>query len=83
MRLTNQKTAIFVTIVFFLNKGFKLGPNACNRRHDLLMMSMNFSDIAHLNIKVSNYCCITSGISKNEAISLMQNADLTEKSRTL
>ena len=29
------------------------------------------------------YCCIISLISENEAIKLMQNADLTEKSGTL
>ena len=38
---------------------------------------MNMSDIAILNIKGSDYCCIISLISKNEAINLMQNADLT------
>ena len=42
------------------------------------MMSMNLSDIAILNIKSDDYRCIFSGISKNEATSLMQNADLTE-----
>ena len=36
---------------YFLNKGLKFQPNVCNRRHDLLMMSMNLSDIAILNIK--------------------------------
>ena len=46
-------------------------------------MSINLSDIAILNIKNADYCCIISGISKNEAINLMQNADLTEKGRTL
>ena len=44
---------------------------------------MNLSDIAILNIKGSDYHCIISGICKNEAINLMQNTDLTEKSRTL
>ena len=44
---------------------------------------MNLSYIAILNIKGSNYCCIISLISINEAINLMQNADLTKKSRTL
>ena len=39
---------------------------------------MNLSDIAILKIEVSDYCCIIP-ISKNEAINLMQNADLTEK----
>ena len=68
---------------YFLNYSFKFQPNVCNRCHDLLMMSMNLSDIAILNIKGSDYCCIISLISKNEAINLMQNADLTKKSRTL
>ena len=37
---------------YFLNYSFKFQPNACNRCHDLLMMSMNLSDIAILSIKV-------------------------------
>ena len=40
---------------------------------------MNLSDIAVFNIKGSDYCCIISGISKSEAIKLLQNIDLTEK----
>ena len=68
---------------YFLNYSLKFQPNVCNRCHDLLMMSMNLSNIAILNIKSSDYCFIASLISKNEAIILMQNADLTEKSRTL
>ena len=57
---------------YFLNYSFKFQPNVCNRCHDLLMMSMNLSDIAILNIRGSNYRCIVSLISKNEAINLMQ-----------
>ena len=64
---------------YFLNYSSKFQPNVCNRCHDLLMMSINLSDIAVLNIKGSDYCCIVSLISKNEAMTLMQNADLTEK----
>ena len=44
---------------------------------------MNLSDIAILNIKTADYHCIISGISGDEAINLMQNMDLTEKSGTL
>ena len=44
---------------------------------------MNLSDIAILNIKVPNYRSIISEIRKSEAINLMQNIDLTEKSGTL
>ena len=64
---------------FFLNHSFKFQPNDCNRCHILLMMSLNFSDIAILSIKGSDYRCIIILISKNEAINLMQNADLTKK----
>ena len=46
-------------------------------------MSSNLSDIAISNIKGSDYCCIISGISKSEAIKLLQNVDLTEKSGAL
>ena len=44
-------------------------------------MSMKLRDIAILNIKSANYCCITSGISKSVATNLLQNNDL--KSGTL
>ena len=40
---------------------------------------MYLSDIAILNIKGSDYNFIISLISKNEAINLMQNDDLTKK----
>ena len=64
---------------YFLNYSIKFQPNICNRFYDLLMPSMNLSDIA----KGSDYRCIISLISKNETINLMQNAGLTQKSRTL
>ena len=51
---------------YFLNYSFKFQPNVCYRCHDLLMMSISLSDIAILNIKGSDYCCIISLISKNE-----------------
>ena len=44
--------------------------HVCNRCHDLLMMSMSFSDIAILKIKNDDYRCIIIGISKSEAINL-------------
>ena len=52
------------------------------RCHDLLMVSINVSDIVFLEIKTAGYCCIISGISRSEAIKLLQNTDLTEKSGT-
>ena len=68
---------------YFLNFSFKFQPNFYKKCHDLLMMSINLNIIAISNIQSSDYGCIISLISKNEAINLMQNPDLTKKSRTL
>ena len=64
---------------YFLNKGFKFQPSVCNGYHDLLMMSLNLSNIVILNIKGADYRCIISATSKSEAINLMKNNDLTKK----
>ena len=67
----------------FFKKGFQFQPYVSNRRHYFLMMPINLSDICILKNKGAYYCCIICGIGKSEAINLMQNIDLTEKSRTL
>ena len=73
-KISALKECDFCHYWYFLNYSFKFKPNACNRCQDLLMMSMSFSDIATLNIKVSDHL-----INKIEATKLMQNADLTKK----
>ena len=45
---------------YLVNYSFKFQPNVCNRCHDLLMMYVNLSDIAILNIKSSDYRWIVS-----------------------
>ena len=55
---------------YVLNKDFKFQPKVCNRCHNLLMMSMNLSEIAILNNKGLDYCCIITRICKCEAIKL-------------
>ena len=44
---------------------------------------MNLNNIYNLNIKNTDYYCIISGISKREALKLLQNIDCTEESRAL
>ena len=66
---------------YFLNNGFKFQPYACNRCHDLQMMTMNLSDIAIFKTKNVNNRCIIPGITKSEVINLMQNINLTEIKR--
>ena len=68
---------------YFLSEGFKFQTQVCNRCHDLLIMSMILSNIAILEIKNTDFCFIITGISKIEALNLMQNNDLTEKSGIL
>ena len=51
---------------YFINKGFKFQPNVCNGYQDPLFMSVNFNDIAILNVRGIDYCCIINGISKSE-----------------
>ena len=67
---------------YFLNYSFKFQPNVCNRCHDLLMMSMNLSDIAILNIKGSDYCCIGQMESINVAGVLQETGDADSRART-
>ena len=65
---------------FFLGKEFMFQLNVCNGCHDVLMIFVNLSDIAILNINGADYCCIISGIGKSEATNVMPNIDFSEKS---
>ena len=79
-KTSEQKKRDVCDYWYFLNKGFTFQPYACNRCHDLLIMSLN---LRNCYFKNSGYRCITTGISKSEPINLMQNINLTGKSRTL
>ena len=72
IKQVHQKSVTFCHYWYFLNFSFKFQPNVCNRCHDLFMMYKNFSNIAILNIKGSDYRCIVSLIRKDESINLMQ-----------
>ena len=69
--------------VIIVTIGIKFQPIVCSRCFDLLIMSMNPRDIAILNVRGSDYRCIVSLISRNEAIKLMQNAVSTAKKRKI
>ena len=59
---------------YFLDKEFKFKPDVCKGCkgcYILLMMSINLSNIAYLNLKDANYCCVISGIGKSEAIKML------------
>ena len=75
---TSESKVWYFSPLLFVNKGFKFQLSVSNVCHDLLM-SLNVRDIAILNIKSADYCCIISGISKSKAINLMQNIYLIKK----
>ena len=78
-KTSTSKECIICHYWHFLDKGFKFQPDVCNGCHDVLMMFMNLSDISILNIHGADYRCVITGISKSEAVNLLQNAVLNEK----
>ena len=63
---------------YFLDKVFKFQPHVYNGCHDVLMISVNLSHISIRNIHGADFCCIIKGISKSEAVNVLQKADLNE-----
>ena len=68
----------YLSLLIFLDKGFKFQPFVCSRCHYILMISIDLNNIAILNICGVGYRCIINGIRKRDAVNLLQNADLSE-----
>ena len=68
---------------YFLNKCFKYEPYLCNDFHDLMQKAMNFNDVAIVSIKGSDYRIHFCHMSKDDAISIMNNSSLNEKTGLL
>ena len=69
---------LYQTLIYF-----KFQPEVCNGCHELVLKSMNFDDLFVITFKGNDYTIHFLYMSKDEAINLLRNADLTEKSRTL
>ena len=72
---TSTSKVWYLSLLVFLNKGFKFQTYVCNRCHDLLMLSMNLNNIAIFKIKNADYRCIITETRKSEAINLIKNTD--------
>ena len=64
---------------YFLDKHFNYEPHLCNSCHDLMQKAMNFNDVAILSIKGNDYRILFWYMSKDNAISIMHNSNLNEK----
>ena len=82
-KTSESKECIIYHYRYFLDKGFKFQPDACNGSHHVSTMSMSLSNFAIVNIHDVGYCCIIIGISKSEAMGLLKNENLNEKSGIL
>ena len=72
-----------MSLLAFLDKGFRFEPYACNGFHDLMQKSTNFNEVAINSDKGSDCRTQFWYMSKDDAIIVMNNSDLNEKSGLL
>ena len=68
---------------YILEINFRFQPEVCDGSHDLMQKSINFNDVTIVTVKRSDYRVHFLYMSKDEAINLIRNADLTKQSRIL
>ena len=69
-----SEECMFCHYWYFKDIGYKFQPYVCNGCHTLSMIGYEFKNIAILNAKGVDYRCILLGISKNDAISRLNNS---------
>ena len=65
--------------LYFLDRNFNYEPYLCNGCHDLMQKIMNFNDVTIVSIKGNDYRIHFWYMSKDEAVSMMNNSSLNEK----
>ena len=78
-----SKECVICHYWYFLNKNLSYEPYLCNGCHDLMQKAMNFNDVAIVSIKGNDYRIHFWYMSKNDAINLMNNSSLIEKTGSL
>ena len=68
---------------YFLSKDFSYEPYLCNGCHDLMQKAMNFNDVAIVSAKGTDYKIHFWYMSNDDAINIMNNSDLSKKTRLL
>ena len=67
----------------FLEVNFRFQPKVCDGCHDLMHNVISFNDISIISVKGNDYRIHLSYISKNEAINILNDSSLSEKSGPL
>ena len=68
---------------YFKVIGFKYKSYLCNDSHDLMQIAMNFNDVAIVSVKRSDCRIRFWYLTKDDAINIIKNSNLNEKSRLL
>ena len=68
---------------YFKDIGFKYETYLCNGCHDLKQKAMSFNDVAIIYVKGSAYRIHFWYMSKDDAISIMNNSNLIDKKGVL
>ena len=68
---------------YFKDIGFKYEPYLCNGCHALIKKAMAFNDVAIIYVKGSAYRIHIWCMSKDDAISIMNDSDLVDKKSVL
>ena len=64
---------------YFKDMGFKYEPYLCNVCHGLMKKAMNFNCVAIVSVKRSDYRIHFWYMSKDDAINIMHDSDLSDK----
>ena len=68
---------------YFLDKNLNYELYLCNDRHDLMQKAMNFNGAAIASIIGNDYRIYFWYMSKDDAISIMNNSNLNEKTGSI
>ena len=68
---------------YFLDKVFRYEPYLSNGCHNLMQNAMNFNEVAIVSIKGNDYKFHFWYVSKDDAINIMKNTNLNEKTGSL
>ena len=66
-----QKECMLCHYWYFKKIGYKFESNVYNKCHDVVMTACELKNIAILNVKVAGYRFILQGVSKNDAIDIL------------
>ena len=68
---------------YFLDQNYNHEPYLCNGCHDLMQIAMNFNDLAIVSVKGNDYRIHFWYVSKDDAISIMNNSCLNERTGSI